>query len=75
MCVAVLSPIPTSEVSSAAYLPATIFPVQVAPWLVSTATGLVFSPTTVLAAFGKCPALPLPALTSWQRDRHKSVPV
>lgn len=75
MCVAVLSPTPASEVSSAADLPATIFPVHVAPWLVSTATGLGTSPVTVLASFGKCPALPLPAPTSWQRDLHKSVPV
>lgn len=75
MCVAVLRLTPASEVSSAADLPATIFPVHVAPWLVSTAIGLGTSPTTVLASFGKCPALPLPAPTSWQRDLHKSVPV
>lgn len=75
MCVAVLSPTLASEVSPAADLPATIFPVHVAPWLVSTATGLGTSPTTVLASLGKCPGLPLPAPTSWQRDLHKSVPV
>lgn len=75
MCVAVLSPTPASEVSSAAYLPATIFPVHAAPWLVSTATGLGTSPNAVLASFRKCPAIPLPAPTRWQRDLHKSVPV
>lgn len=75
MCVAVLRLTPASEVSSAADLPATIFPVHVAPWLVSTAIGLGTSPTTMFASFGKCPTLPLPAPTSWQRDLHKSVPV
>lgn len=72
---AVLSPTPTSEVASAAYLPATLFPVHVAPWSVSTATVLGTSPTVVLATNGKFPALPLPAPTSWQRDLHKSIPV
>lgn len=73
MCVAVPSPTPTSEVSSAAHLPATVSPVHVAPWLVSTATVLGASPTMVLATIGKCPVLPLPAPTSWQRDLHESV--
>lgn len=63
MCVAVLSPTPASEVSSAADLQATVFPVHVAPWLVSTATGLGTLPITVLASFGKCPALPPTAST------------
>lgn len=75
MCVTVLSPTPASEVSSAADFSATVFSVHVAPWWVSTATGLGTLPSTVLACFGKCPALPLPAPTSWQRDLHKSDPV
>lgn len=72
---AVFSPPPTAEVSSTAHFPAAISPVHGAPWLVSTATGLGTSPTTVLPTIGECPALPLPAPTSWQGDRHKSIPV
>lgn len=72
---AVLGPTPTSEVSSAAHLPATIFPVHVAPWPVSTATAPSTSPTMVLATTGECPAFPLEAPTSWQRGLDKCVPV